>query len=161
MDTRHQIEMVDTISLKPAAYNPRQISDWEMRKLMRSLENFGFIDPIIVNKDRTVIGGHQRLEAAKSLGMEQVPCIIVDVSKGLEKAMNLAFNNTGGENVQELMRLVLVSMTEEERIKSCLDQSEIEKLLGEIKKQAEKDEERAVSVTCPTCGQKVKESIQS
>lgn len=47
--------------IKPAEYNPRKISDSELEKLNKSLEKFGFVDPIIINlKNNKIIGGHQR-----------------------------------------------------------------------------------------------------
>lgn len=57
--------------LKPAEYNPRkslQPGDPEYESLKRSIETFGYVDPIIVNKDGTVIGGHQRLSVLVNLG---------------------------------------------------------------------------------------------
>jgi ParB-like chromosome segregation protein Spo0J len=93
--------------LKPAAYNPRHFSDEEMASLMRSLREFGFVDPIIANKDGTVIGGHQRLKAAQLAGIETVPVIYVRLTKTKEKALNLALNRIGGEWDEAKLRTLL------------------------------------------------------
>ena len=64
-----QIEQVPIGDLRPDPANPRRISDQELEALTRSIREFGLINPIIVRKeDRTVIGGHQRLLAARRLG---------------------------------------------------------------------------------------------
>ena len=57
--------------LKPAAYNPRKQlkpGDKEYEKIKHSIQEFGYVEPIIVNYDMTVIGGHQRLTVLKELG---------------------------------------------------------------------------------------------
>ncbi len=55
------ITSVKISKLKPALYNPRQITNKQYNDLKESITKFGLVDPIIVNKDMTVIGGHQRL----------------------------------------------------------------------------------------------------
>src|ERR1700722_6117278 len=82
--------------LIPATYNPRKIEPKELNKLKRSLTRFGFVEPVVANKDMTVIGGHQRLKAAEALGIVEVPVIFVDIPKGDEKALNLALNRISG-----------------------------------------------------------------
>ena len=60
--------------LKPAAYNPRKQlkpGDKEYEKIKKSIQEFGYVEPIIVNYDMTVIGGHQRLTVLKNLGYEE------------------------------------------------------------------------------------------
>ena len=63
--------------LKLAEYNPRQISDKELTNLKKSLKEFGFIQDVVVNKDFTVISGHQRIRAWKEMGNDTVPIIQV------------------------------------------------------------------------------------
>ena len=53
--------------LKPAEYNPRIMSEEELEKLKNSVKEFGMVEPVIANKDLTVIGGHQRIKAVESL----------------------------------------------------------------------------------------------
>ncbi len=124
-----QIEYKKITELKPAAYNPRKIADREMEKLMRSLEQYGCVEPVVINQDDTIIGGHQRVAAAKRLGIEEVPVIKVDIPKEKEKALNLALNRIQGEWDEALLVALLKEMGEEERSLSGFDPSEIAKIL--------------------------------
>ena len=86
--------------LVSAKYNPRkdlQPDDAEYIKLRRSLEAFGYIEPLIINADMTVIGGHQRLKVLRELGYTEVDCVVVDLDKKQEKALNVALNKISGE----------------------------------------------------------------
>lgn len=86
--------------LRPAEYNPRktlQPGDPEYESLKRSIETFGYVDPIIVNKDGTVIGGHQRLSVLVDLGYTEADVAVVDLNKRDEKALNIALNKISGE----------------------------------------------------------------
>ena len=92
--------------LNPAEYNPRKKlkpGDKEYEKIKHSIEEFGFADPVVVNSDMTIIGGHQRVTVAAALGYTEVPCAIVEVSKTQEKALNIALNKISGEWNQELL----------------------------------------------------------
>ena len=87
-------------SLVPAAYNPRKDlkpGDPEFEKIRRSIEEFGYVEPIIVNEDRTIIGGHQRVKVLSALGFTEIDCVIVSVDKTKEKALNIALNKITGE----------------------------------------------------------------
>lgn len=88
--------------LNPAKYNPRKElrpGDPEFEKLKRSIETFGYVELIVVNKrtNNTVISGHQRLNVLKYLNAEEVECVVVDLSENDEKALNIAMNKIGGE----------------------------------------------------------------
>lgn len=99
-------------SLKPAAYNPRKQlkpGDKEYEKIKKSIEEFGYVEPIIVNYDMTVIGGHQRLTVLKNLGYEEVQCVVVHIEDEHKvKALNIALNKiTGAWNEQLLADLIV------------------------------------------------------
>ena len=86
--------------LNPAAYNPRKKlkpGDDEYESLKRSIEVFGYVDPIIINSDGTVIGGHQRLSVLLDLGYTEADVAVVDLNKNDEKALNIALNKIAGE----------------------------------------------------------------
>ena len=86
--------------LKPAAYNPRKAlkpGDKEYEKIKKSISEFGYVDPIIVNDDMTVIGGHQRLTVLKDLGYTEIDCVVISIDKTKEKALNIALNKITGE----------------------------------------------------------------
>ena len=90
--------------LKPDPANPRRITDEELESLTRSIREFGLIDPIIARRqDKVVIGGHQRLLAARKLGLKQVPVVLVDLSEEQARLLNLALNRISGTWDQELL----------------------------------------------------------
>lgn len=94
------IQKINIEKLKAAEYNPRKDlkpEDEDYQKIKRSILEFGYVAPIIVNADMTVIGGHQRLKVLKELGYEEVECNIVDLDKTKEKALNIALNKITGE----------------------------------------------------------------
>lgn len=92
--------------LVPASYNPRKKlkpGDSEFEKIKNSIIEFGYVDPVIVNRDFTVIGGHQRITVLKALGYEEIDCVIIDVDKTKEKALNIALNKISGDWNKELL----------------------------------------------------------
>jgi len=70
----------------------------EMESLRRSVSHWGMVEPLVVRRsDQLVIGGHQRLEAGRALGMVTVPVVYVELSDAEAKALNLALNRIRGE----------------------------------------------------------------
>lgn len=99
-------------ALRPAAYNPRKklkAGDKEYEKIKNSILEFGYVEPIIVNYDMTVIGGHQRLTVLKDLGYSEVQCVEVHIEdENKVKALNIALNKiTGAWNEQLLADLIV------------------------------------------------------
>jgi len=95
-----ELKVLPISVLKPAEYNPRKKlkkGDKEYKKILDSIEEFGFADPLVVNADMTIIGGHQRLTVAQDLGYTEVPCAVVDIDKTREKALNIALNKITGQ----------------------------------------------------------------
>jgi DNA modification methylase len=93
-------------SLIPAEYNPRKNlkpGDSEFEKIKNSINEFGYVDPVIVNKDLTVIGGHQRISVLKALDYAEIDCVVIDIDKTKEKALNIALNKISGEWNKELL----------------------------------------------------------
>lgn len=106
-----RIEKRKIDELIPAIYNPRKdltIDDAEYKKIKRSIETFGYVDPIIVN-ERTgvIVGGHQRLKVLKDLGYEEIEVSVVDLDEQQEKALNVALNKISGEWDFELLKDLL------------------------------------------------------
>ena len=104
------LKVIKVTELNPASYNPRKKlkpGDREYQKIKDSITEFGFADPLVVNSDMTIIGGHQRLTVAMDLGYTEVPCAVVDVDKVREKALNTALNKiTGSWDEQMLAELL-------------------------------------------------------
>src|SRR5947208_3601376 len=87
------IEHVAIDTLLPDPANPRRMSDLELESLTRSLREFGFVQPVVARKQtKVVIGGHQRLVAARRLGIKTVPVIFLDIDDEKAKLLNLALN---------------------------------------------------------------------
>ena len=130
---RLEIDHVHIGDVHPDPANPRRISDTELEALVRSIREFGLVDPIIARReDKTVIGGHQRLLAARRLGLETVPVIYVDLSPGQAKLLNLALNKISGDWDQELLARLLSDMQEAPDVDISLsgfDEDEVAKLL--------------------------------
>ena len=93
-----KIEEIEISKLKPATYNPRQINTKQYNDLKKSIERFGLVDPIIINKNgNVVIGGHQRLKIIKSMGEKTIGCIVLDLNKEQERELNIRLNKNSGE----------------------------------------------------------------
>ena len=101
-------------ALRPAAYNPRKklkAGDKEYEKIKNSILEFGYVEPIIVNYDMTVIGGHQRLTVLKDLGYTEVQCVVVHIEDEHKvKALNIALNKITGAWNEELLADLLVDL---------------------------------------------------
>lgn len=100
--------------LKPAAYNPRKklkAGDKEYEKIKNSIQEFGYVEPIIVNYDMTIIGGHQRLTVMKDLGYTEVQCVVVRIEdENKVKALNVALNKITGAWDEQLLADLLVDL---------------------------------------------------
>ena len=92
-----KIEKIQINKLKPATYNPRQISTKQYKDLKSSVEKFGLVDPIITNKDFTIIGGHQRYKICKELKHKEIDCVVLDLSKEEERELNIRLNKNTGD----------------------------------------------------------------
>ena len=74
-----KIEYIDVAKLKPYDKNTRKHEDYDVSQIAKSIEQYGFNDPIgIWGKDNIIVEGHGRLLAAKKLGLKEVPCIRLD-----------------------------------------------------------------------------------
>lgn len=108
-----ELKIIPVADLKPAEYNPRKKlkpGDPEYEKIKRSITEFGFADPLVVNADMTIIGGHQRLTVSKDLGYTEVPCAVVNIDKTREKALNIALNKITGAWDENLLADLLADI---------------------------------------------------
>ncbi|QDP52026.1 MAG: hypothetical protein Unbinned2514contig1001_16 [Prokaryotic dsDNA virus sp.] len=87
--------------LKAAEYNPRQLTQKQFEDLKKSITDFGFVEPIVVNENKkrkdVVVGGHQRLKIAEDLGMETIPCVHVNLTEPKERELNIRLNKNNGQ----------------------------------------------------------------
>lgn len=101
-----EFKKVRIADLVPTSYNPRKKlkpGDKEYEKIKNSIQEFGYVEPVIVNSDMTIIGGHQRVTVLSDLGYEEIDCIVIDIDKNKEKALNIALNKITGEWNKELL----------------------------------------------------------
>lgn len=94
------IQKVNAARLNPAAYNPRRDlkpGDKDYEKLKRSIEEFGFVEPVVWNEATgNVVGGHQRLKVLLDMDETEIDCVVVNLGPEQEKALNLALNRIQG-----------------------------------------------------------------
>ena len=130
--------------LQPDPANPRRISDAELESLTRSIQQFGMVDPVIARReDNTVIGGHQRLLAARRLGLKKVPVIFLDVSKEEARLLNLALNRISGTWDEELLARLLADLDQTPGIDvsiSGFDDAELKTLLKTLGQRERRDQ---------------------
>lgn len=140
-----ELKVIPVKDLKPAEYNPRKKlkpGDKEYEKIKNSIQEFGFADPLVVNKDMTVIGGHQRLTVAKELGYTEVPCAVVDVDKTREKALNIALNKITGAWDEKMLADLLqdIQNSELDVMVTGFEPPEMEQLFNKVAdKEVEED----------------------
>ena len=108
------IEKIQTERLIPADYNPRKDlkpGDPEYEKLKRSLEEFGYVEPVIWNKTTShVVGGHQRLKVLLDMGITEVECVVVEMDAEKEKALNIALNKISGDWDKDKLTLLIADL---------------------------------------------------
>ena len=130
------IETKKLQELIPADYNPRkdlQPGDPEYEKLKRSIDEFGYVDPIIWNK-RTgrICGGHQRFKILKAQGVEEAEVVIVDFDEEKEKAFNIALNKVNGDWDKDKLALLITDLQASDFDVSLtgFDPAELDDLMG-------------------------------
>ncbi len=105
------VEDVAIDLLRPDPANPRRISDDELDALERSLRQFGFVQPVLARRhDGIVIGGHQRLVAARRLGLTSVPVIYLDLTPEHARLLGLALNKISGSWDDALLARLLADL---------------------------------------------------
>lgn len=127
-----EITMVSIEKLEPSKYNPRKISREMLGALKRNIQEFGLVDPLVVNGDMTIIGGHQRYKVCLELGFAEVPCIVLDLPKSKERALNLALNKITGEWDKAKLEAVLKEIEEVDLEFTGFSEEDLEKLLDDV-----------------------------
>ena len=101
MTQQPQVRIVPVSDMKPSDYNPRvdlKPTDAAYEKLARSIDEFGYVEPIVWN-ERTgnIVGGHQRFKVLQQLGYGEINCVVVALDEMREKALNVALNKIRGD----------------------------------------------------------------
>jgi DNA modification methylase len=148
--TAISIEQVAIDDLRPDPANPRRISDAELESLTRSIQEFGLVDPVIARReDKMVIGGHQRLLAARRLGHKTVPVVYVDLSPEKAQLLNVALNRISGDWDKELLARLLADLDATPNIDLSLTgfaDDEITKLLKSLEVRDRQDRPESFDV---------------
>ncbi len=131
------LKKIKIADLVPASYNPRKAlkpGDKEYEKIKRSIEEFGYCEPVIVNSDMTIIGGHQRVTVLKDLGYSEIDCIVIDIDKTKERALNIALNKITGEWNKELLADLIAELQDSDFDVTFtgFDPPEIEQLMNSV-----------------------------
>ena len=94
-----QIKVAEISNIKPYENNPRKLSEQAIEKVAVSLKEYGFRQPIVVDKNMVIVAGHTRYRASKKLGLKQVPISIIDnLSEEQINAYRIADNRTAEES---------------------------------------------------------------
>ena len=141
------IEKMKTENLLPADYNPRKDlkpGDEEYEKLKRSIEQFGYVEPVIWNRTTgRVVGGHQRLKVLIDMGINEVDCVVVEMDENKEKALNVALNKISGEWDKDKLALLISDLQAEDFDVSLtgFDAAEIDDLFKDTLQDKIKDDD--------------------
>ena len=151
--------------LKIATYNPRKElneKDKEYQKIKNSIIEFGYVAPIIINADKTVISGHQRIKVLKDLRYEEIDCIVVNFDKNKEKLLNIALNKISGEWDYQKLESIFNELDENniDLLITGFDEKEINKLIKETEETMNENTEIDLNefnddkfqCKCPKCG---------
>lgn len=115
MKRTEELKLIPIEELIPYANNARTHSKEQIKKLRSSLREFGFVNPVLMDKDKNIIAGHGRIAAAKEEGIKEVPCVLVEhLTEAQKKAYILADNrmalDAGWDN--ELLAIELENLKE-------------------------------------------------
>lgn len=135
------VEQVSIDLLRPDPANPRWIAQEELDSLERSIRQFGLVAPVLARKeDGTVIGGHQRLVAARRLGLTTVPVTYLDLSIEQARLLSLALNKISGSwDEQLLARLLADLQTSVDLTLSGFAEDEVGNLLRSLETREKKE----------------------
>ncbi len=141
------VEQVPIDQLRPDPANPRRISEAELDALERSLRQFGFVQPVVARRDDgIVIGGHQRLVAARRLGLTSVPVIWLDISAEQARLLALALNKISGSWDDALLARLLAELQAVPDLDLSLsgfDEDEVKELLRSLEVREKRERQEA------------------
>jgi DNA modification methylase len=142
-----EIKKISVELINPATYNPRKDlrpGDPEYEKLRRSIEEFGFVEPLVWNqRTGNLVGGHQRYKILLEQGFTEVECSVVDLDEAKEKALNVALNKISGDwDYQKLAELLEgIKLTGLGVELTGFDTAEIDKLMSDFLYDMEPEED--------------------
>ena len=117
MNTTTEMQLVPVEKLIPYINNARTHSDEQIKKLRSSLREFGFINPVIIDREFNVIAGHGRILAAKAENISEVPCVFVDYLNDAQKKAYILADNRMAMDAgwdEELLKIEIESLQAED-----------------------------------------------
>ena len=140
------IQKININQINPAVYNPRvdlKTGDKEYEKLRRSIDTFGYVEPLVWNQSTgNLVGGHQRMKLLIEQGLTEIEVSVVDLSLDQEKALNLALNKISGNWDDDKLSDLLKELSENPEIDvtiSGFDLPEISEILDRVNEAQEDD----------------------
>lgn len=144
MPAKLTIEHVAVAALKPYSNNARVHSPKQIAEIASSIKAFGFNNPVLIDKAGTIIAGHGRVEAAKKLGMDAVPCLRLEHLSEVQKRAYILADNKLAEKAgwdREILRIELQHLTtldlDFDVTITGFEMAEIDVLLGEAEVKAD------------------------
>lgn len=139
MNKVSEMNLVDVDKLIPYVNNARTHSKEQINKLRASIREFGFINPVIIDRDYNVIAGHGRILASQEEGIDKVPCVFVDYLKDAQKKAYIIADNRMALDAdwdEELLKIEIESLKDEDFDLSFtgFDESELLDLFGDDSK---------------------------
>ena len=161
---QHELETIHIADLSPYETNSRTHSKDQIQQIAFSIKEFGFTNPVLIDAENTIIAGHGRIEAAKQIGMNEVPCIrLSHLTEAQRKAYVIADNklalNAGWDDA--LLRDEIESLQGLDYNIALLGFSDVElqEILGEVSFDPASEEDQGKLdqldqkwVSCPHCG---------
>ena len=143
--TTTEMQLISTDKLVPYVNNARTHSAEQILKLRSSLREFGFVNPIIIDKDFNIIAGHGRLMAAKEEGIKEVPCVFADFLTEAQKKAYILADNRMAMDAGWDEELLKIEMEELQNLGYDLgytgfDEKELAELFGIDDKEVEDDD---------------------
>ena len=157
MKTTKEMKMINILKLIPYANNARTHSDEQVMKLRSSLREFGFVNPVLIDKENNIIAGHGRIMAAKAEGIEEVPCVLVEhLTEAQKKAYILADNRLAEDAGwdMELVDLELESLKEMDfdiSLTGFKDDEESNIDIDSFFEETDTQEKKTKEIKCPHC----------
>ena len=146
----HKIISKDINSLIFAEYNPRQLTKDQYKHLKDSIDRFGLVDPIIVNKNKDrkniIVGGHQRVKVAKDMNIKEVPVLEVDLTYDRERELNVRLNANTGEWDTD----ILANMFDIDELQDW-GFDDIDLKIDDVKLDEEEKPKKDKMIECPEC----------
>ena len=146
----HKIISKDIDSLIFAEYNPRQLTKDQYKHLKDSIDRFGLVDPIIVNKNKDrkniIVGGHQRVKVSKDMNIKEVPVLEVDLTYDRERELNVRLNANTGEWDTD----ILANMFDIDELQDW-GFDDIDLKIDDVKLDEEEKPKKDKMIECPEC----------